>query len=440
MKSDRTVSCIRRSLPGLSLVLFGLASAAACSGTDDDVGASSGTNAGVPSPSASGGDPVEIAMNLAVDRPALKHLGVDRASSLRIHESKVLRLTREDGMGPVLDAELAASAAGRSEVWAIEDREIALTMEPLVAADVSAQVTEDGRVVYRDVFGTADVIQSLEPNALHQTIVLEDRASLNYLSWKLGTGTRELRPTVLDDGAIVLVDGDDVGRLKVSVVTLVDASGEERKIPISIVDSHASLYIDTRNVSFPAVADFSVSAPMPGEQFAVAPVQIKARMLVLLDTSGSMIWRFTNTTGLGADGDNRAVFCDNNLFSGPDTFHCNDNVPCSVANGGRPYWQLPNPTTDPSRMYAAKEAITNVVSAHSGLLDFGLERFAANGGCPNAITFLMEQNDLTRKDLEPYIGSSGRVSEVLTKKRGLTLPMIKGLHKGLRIPYESLIH
>ena len=56
-----------------------------------------------------------------------------------------------------------------------------------------------------------------------------------------------------------------------------------------------------------------------------------------------------------------------------------------------------------------------------------------------AIKFLMEQNDLTRKDLEPYIGARGRVSEVLSKRRGLTLPMIKRLHKGLKIPYESLI-
>ena len=56
-----------------------------------------------------------------------------------------------------------------------------------------------------------------------------------------------------------------------------------------------------------------------------------------------------------------------------------------------------------------------------------------------AIKFLMEQNDLSRKDLEPYIGARGRVSEVLSKRRGLTLPMIKRLHKGLKIPYESLI-
>lgn len=56
-----------------------------------------------------------------------------------------------------------------------------------------------------------------------------------------------------------------------------------------------------------------------------------------------------------------------------------------------------------------------------------------------AIKFLMEKNDLTRKDLEPYIGSSGRVCEVLTRKRNLTLPMIKRLHKGLRIPRADSI-
>ena len=56
-----------------------------------------------------------------------------------------------------------------------------------------------------------------------------------------------------------------------------------------------------------------------------------------------------------------------------------------------------------------------------------------------AIKFLMEQNSLSRKDLEPYIGTSGRVSEVLNNKRNLTLTMIKKLHEGLNIPYESLI-
>ena len=46
---------------------------------------------------------------------------------------------------------------------------------------------------------------------------------------------------------------------------------------------------------------------------------------------------------------------------------------------------------------------------------------------------------MNRKDLQAYIGSRARVSEVLNKKRGLTLPMIKKLHDGLNIPYNCLI-
>ena len=56
-----------------------------------------------------------------------------------------------------------------------------------------------------------------------------------------------------------------------------------------------------------------------------------------------------------------------------------------------------------------------------------------------AIKFRMEQQGLTARDLEPFIGPSGRVSEVLNRKRPLSLRMIKQLHEGLRIPYESLL-
>jgi len=56
-----------------------------------------------------------------------------------------------------------------------------------------------------------------------------------------------------------------------------------------------------------------------------------------------------------------------------------------------------------------------------------------------AIEFRMEQEGLTPRDLEPFIGPSGRVSEVLNRKRPLSLRMIKRLHDGLKIPYESLL-
>lgn len=68
------------------------------------------------------------------------------------------------------------------------------------------------------------------------------------------------------------------------------------------------------------------------------------------------------------------------------------------------------------------------------------EHYAIPASDPiEAIRFSMEQNSLSRKDLEPYIGTSGRVSEVLNRKRNLTLTMIRKLHEGLKIPYECLI-
>ncbi len=56
-----------------------------------------------------------------------------------------------------------------------------------------------------------------------------------------------------------------------------------------------------------------------------------------------------------------------------------------------------------------------------------------------AIEFAMEQQGLSRRDLEAYIGSRARVAEVLNHKRRLTLPMIRKLHQGLGIPAEVLI-
>ena len=57
----------------------------------------------------------------------------------------------------------------------------------------------------------------------------------------------------------------------------------------------------------------------------------------------------------------------------------------------------------------------------------------------DAILFRMEQEGLDRRDLEAYLGSRQRVSEVLNRRRGLSLDMIRRLHAGLKIPLENLI-
>ena len=56
-----------------------------------------------------------------------------------------------------------------------------------------------------------------------------------------------------------------------------------------------------------------------------------------------------------------------------------------------------------------------------------------------AIKFRMEQMNLSKNDLAEIIGYKSRVSEIFSRKRKLTLEMIRKLHDKLKIPYESLI-
>ncbi len=56
-----------------------------------------------------------------------------------------------------------------------------------------------------------------------------------------------------------------------------------------------------------------------------------------------------------------------------------------------------------------------------------------------AILYHMESRGLSRRDLESYIGSRARVSEILNRRRPLTMEMIRNLHDGLGISAEVLI-
>lgn len=56
-----------------------------------------------------------------------------------------------------------------------------------------------------------------------------------------------------------------------------------------------------------------------------------------------------------------------------------------------------------------------------------------------AIEFHMDRNGLDRTDLEEYVGTRARVSEILNRRRELSIEMIRNLHEGLGIPLESLI-
>ncbi len=57
----------------------------------------------------------------------------------------------------------------------------------------------------------------------------------------------------------------------------------------------------------------------------------------------------------------------------------------------------------------------------------------------SAIKFRLSQLGMTTKDLASFVGGKNRVSEILNKKRGLTIKMMKTLHNDLGVPAESLL-
>jgi len=79
------------------------------------------------------------------------------------------------------------------------------------------------------------------------------------------------------------------------------------------------------------------------------------------------------------------------------------------------------------------EVLTTLVEAYEA------QHYTIDAPDPiEAIKFRMEQEGLKQKDLVPIVGSKSRVSEILNKKRKLTIEMIRNLHKQLHIPIESL--
>ena len=79
------------------------------------------------------------------------------------------------------------------------------------------------------------------------------------------------------------------------------------------------------------------------------------------------------------------------------------------------------------------EVLTTLVEAYEA------QHYIINTPDPiEAIKFRMEQEGLKQKDLVNIVGSKSRVSEILNKKRKLTIEMIRNLHTRLHIPVESL--
>src|SRR6266567_2608655 len=111
------------------------------------------------------------------------------------------------------------------------------------------------------------------------------------------------------------------------------------------------------------------------------------------------------------------------------------------------------PIRNADDLRAAKEQLAHLLLSSNGhecddeieVLTTLIERFEEKHiaiDAPNpiaAIKYRMEERGLSSRQLEPFIGSRARVSEVFSGKRQLSIDMIRSLHEGLGIPYESLI-
>ena len=101
----------------------------------------------------------------------------------------------------------------------------------------------------------------------------------------------------------------------------------------------------------------------------------------------------------------------------------------ALAEAGR-LWDAPAQSPDADRLDVLILLIEQYEREHFLIAD------------PDPIDFLghvMEARGLARKDLEPYIGPRGRVSDILNRTRPLTLEMIRRLAEGLKLPVEVLI-
>ena len=386
-----------------ALVLFSAAAAAACSSSDG----TSEPPSTKPNRSASllERPPLEVARAVSAGHAVLAPFFNEPAAvPFRTMGESYVPAPERLGKALQIDAEIPSAAQGKLAVRALGDKTHSLLVEPLRASAAPAELTDDGRVIYRAAFGTADLITSVSERELNQTLVLKDEQAPALFTWQLTAGQeiagrdstgqplRSLRPSELEDGRTAFLDEQGKVRLFLQRALIRDAQGHERSVALRVVNRQAFLAIDYGSLSLPAVASFSFFAPTVGVlALPPPPTVVKGRLMLMLDNSGSMMDNFAGAKNAGGDSNGFGVFCDNDLGT---TFDCTKNLACTTANGGLALFPY-SAAAGPSKIFAAKAAIQNVVNAHSGLIDFGLTRFFEPSTCTNPLYCCNPQIDKT---------------------------------------------
>ncbi|NRA34542.1 MAG: hypothetical protein HRU17_14500, partial [Polyangiaceae bacterium] len=369
---------------------LGVLMAMACSGTGGDGGSSvaegDASTAAVTLNALPDGI-VQRARILRGNTEAMGHLDGTAGAALRVHGDQLLRHTAADGQPARLDVGMAVRADAALEIFPIHNSDSFVTFTPRGATDALGHVDDDGRVLYKDAYRATDVIRTLDATDLNQTFVINDRSAPRTFRWTMETA-EGLRVVPTSEDGYVLVNDKNIPQLGISAVEIVDAEGQSTtgRLLINEDAQQATLRVDTAQLALPVVVNWGVTVTVSAN--AVTTSIVKGRVMVILDTSGSMLLNFGGGTHTHGDGpETGSVFCGGDMADVTGTtpsFRCEDNVECTAANGVEAY---PVPSeSDPSRMFGAKEALANVINAHSGLLDFGLTRYIENSSasaCPN---------------------------------------------------------
>ena len=203
---------------------------------------------------------------------------------------------------------------------------------------------DGGHVVYADAHLGTDVVRTSTPGALHESLLLSE-TSPHVFGWQVGLGAGIKSVVTQGHGTLVFLDEAGVAHLHVPVPFVVDADGKEQKAEANFADGILSMTWRLQYLKLPAIIHWSVNLGGPpdgGGSGGVVFPQVKPRIMVLVDSSGSMTSVFASNADTAGDGNAALLYTD-----------------AAVTNQNH----YPGNPIGGSRMFAAKQALTNAVSA-----------------------------------------------------------------------------
>jgi hypothetical protein len=241
-----------------------------------------------------------------------------------------------------------------------DDRD-AVVLTPSQAVPSMVELA-DGRAVYQGAWPSTDLVWLLQGRSLEQVLVLHSPEAPRAFAWRMQSGERFTVPAN-EAGEVTLGDTAGVQRMRVGRGMLIGADGARR--PATVRWASGYLVVDataSAGMVHPVMVWSGIDVPAQQLQ-STPPTQIKAQVMVLMDTSGSMGFYFKDPVKWPDDipgGDGSFEYTDKTntkayLFPG--------RLQGNVRQGAL------------SRLYAAKAAVRNAVNGYGGSVDFGLETF-----------------------------------------------------------------